>query len=330
MGDLVSFCVSNHNYGRFLSPLIEALLHQTHDNVEIVVVDDGSTDDSREILSQYEDRIIVELQEQAGQAAACNRAFSLSSGDIVVFHDSDDLLHRDAAARLVEAFARRDVAMVLSRLEDVDVDGKPTGGMRPQVGCPLWGGELRQLVLSRCAFFWPETTGQAFRRTFLEDALPIPFMLNPDMHLSHLGAIAAPVIALQDPIGCYRVHGSNKRIAPPVRGPAWLDLKIEERELLYDEIRSFAQRRGVFDDVNAASSWSPHDYIMATLRIARCRLGGHPGRWRHMFAGVRGVVGHPQLRVTGQARHAAWFVGTTILPMPLARRFIAQRFPQAS
>jgi len=307
--------------------LIEALLHQTHDNVEIVVVDDGSTDDSREVLREYEGRIIVAVQDQGGQAAACNRAFSLSSGDIIVFHDSDDLVHLDAAARLVEAFSNRDVSMVLSRLEDVDADGRPTGGMRPQDGCPLWGGELRPLVLSRCAFFWPETTGQAFRRAFLEDALPIPAMLNPDMHLSHLGAIAAPVIALQDPIGCYRVHGSNKRIAPPVRGLAWLDLKIEERELLHEEIRAFARRRGVLDDT-AAAAWSPNDYIMATLRIAKCRLGGDRGRWRQLRAGVRGVVGHPQLRVGGQARHIAWFTGTAILPQRVAGRLIAQRFPQ--
>jgi glycosyltransferase involved in cell wall biosynthesis len=331
MPPLVSFCVSNHNYARYLAEVLDGLLAQTYSNTEIIVVDDGSTDDSREVLERYRDRIIVEYLDTAhGQPEACNRAFVLSHGEIVVFHDSDDALHPDAAARLVDAFAADDGVMVLSRLEDIDQDGRRTGGMRPPDGCPLWGGDLRELVLDHCAFFWTETTGQAFRRSFLEDVLPMPTSLAPDMYLSHLGALATPVIALQEPIGSYRVHGLNITMAPRRRGLPWLDNKIEEREILHQAMRAFGTQRGLFADEDEARRWTPRDYIMASLRLTECRLAAKRGRWRWGLRGIRSIIDHRQFSFAGRANHIAWFVGVTVLPAPLARRLVQARFPFSS
>jgi len=329
VGDLVSFCVSNHNYGRFLRPLIEALLDQTHDNVEIVVVDDGSTDDSREVLREYEGRIIVALQDQAGQAAACNRAFSLSSGDIVVFHDSDDVVRAGYAASLVDAFADPKVMMAMTRLDVVDAQGNPTGDHRPPAACPLVGGDLRSLVLDRCSFFWPETTGQAYRRSFLAAALPIPDKSPPDGYFSYLAAMAGPVSVIDRPVACYRAHDRNKHLAPLAHGVAWLDERIEQREVLYARMRSYGLTIDVFDDAAAAAHWAPRDYIMVSLLAARCRLSRERGRWRYAWSGVRAIAGHPQFRFVGRLRHVVWFASTAILPLPLVRRSIAPRFPQA-
>jgi glycosyltransferase involved in cell wall biosynthesis len=330
MPPLVSFCISNHNYGRYLPAVLDGLLAQSYTNIEIIVVDDGSTDDSREVLDRYRDRITVEHQDPAlGQGEACNRAFALSHGEIVVFHDSDDALNPDAAGRLVDAFATHEGVMALSRLQDIDQDGQLTGGMRPPDGCPLSGGDLRKLVLDHCAFFWTETTGQAFQRSFLEEALPIPTSLAPDIYLAHLGAIAAPVIALQEPIGYYRVHGLNITLAPRRRGLPWLDNKIEERELIHEAMRQFGTKRGLFADEAEAKRWRPYDYIMASLRITECRLAKKPGRWRWGLRGIRSIVGHRQFSLASRAAHVVWFASATALPAPLARRVIEGRFPFA-
>ncbi|MEY2403768.1 MAG: hypothetical protein QOD38_1319 [Acidimicrobiaceae bacterium] len=329
VADLVSFCVSNHNYGRYLRPLLDALLAQTYPNVEIIVIDDGSTDDSREVLADYDGRVVVEFQEQRGQSVACNRAFELSRGDIVVFHDSDDIVYLDAAQRLVEAFEDPAVTMVMTRLDIVDGDGRHTGERRPPDGCPLWSGDLRSLVLERCSFFWPETTGQAYRRSFVESVMPIPDLTPPDGYFSCLSAIGGPIAVLDPAVACYRSHGRNKHLAPRVHGVPWLDERIAMREHLYDAMRTYGGSLGVFEDGQAAQAWVPNDYIMASLRVSRCRLTRQPGRWRFGAAGVRAIVGHPQFRVVGQARHVAWFVGTTVLPRPFARRTIHSRFPQA-
>jgi glycosyltransferase involved in cell wall biosynthesis len=329
VADLVSFCVPNHNYGRFLRPLIDALLAQTYDNVEVIVVDDGSTDDSRHVLAEYEGRIVVELQPQSGQAAACNRAFALSHGDIVVFHDSDDMVYPDAAERLVEAFEDPKVTMVMSRLEIVDAEGRRIGARRPPDGCPLWGGDLRSLVLDRCSFFWPETTGQAYRRSFVDAVMPIPELAPPDGYFSYLAALGGPLVALEQPVACYRSHGANKHISPPVHGSPWLDERIEMRENLYKAMRTYGGALGVFSDAQSAQEWVPRDYIMASLRVAKSRLTRQSGRWRHAVSGARAIAGHPQFRLASQARHMTWFIGAAILPLPLARRSITARFPQA-
>lgn len=326
VGDLVSFCVSNHNYGRYLRPLLEALLHQTHENVEIVVVDDGSTDESRDVLRDYEGRITVAFQDQAGQASACNRAFSMSRGDIVVFHDSDDVVHLDAASRLAEPFADPAVMMAMSRLEVVDANGTPTGEQRPPSACPLYGGDLRSVVLERCSFFWPETTGQAYRRSFLEATMPIPDKSPPDGYFSYLGALAGPVVAIDPPVASYRSHGRNKHLSSPTRGIAWLDERIERREVLYEAIRAYGPSVGAFCDAEAAAQWAPRDYIMAGLLCARTRLAHEPGRLRYARAGIRAIAGHPQFRLAAQLRHEAWFAGMAILPLALVRGSITPRF----
>ncbi len=327
---LVSFCVSNHNYGRYLRPLIDALLTQTHERVEIVVVDDGSTDESREVLADYRDRVVVDFQEQQGQSMACNRAFALSSGDLVVFHDSDDLTYPHAAARLVEAFADPATTVVMNRMDVIDSDGRVLPGeRRPPHGSPLWGGDLRGLVLERCAFNWPETTGQAYRRSFLDAVMPIPEYTPPDGYFSYLGALAGRVVVIEDPIASYRTHGANKHLAPRVHGLPWLDQQIAQREHLFDTIRDYGLALSVFADEETAAAWDPHDYILTGLRAARCSLAGEPGRWRYAAEGVRAIVGHPQFRYRSRTRYVAWFVAIALLPRRLARRVILAHFPQA-
>jgi glycosyltransferase involved in cell wall biosynthesis len=321
--------VSNHNYGPYLAEMLDALLAQTYEHVEVVVVDDGSTDDSRDVLARYGDRILVQHQENRGQAVACNRAFARSSGEIVVFHDSDDIAHPHAAATLVEAFADPEVMLVMSRLEVIDGDGRPTGAWRPPEGTRFEGGDLRSLVLKHCTFVWPETTGQAYRRSLIEAVAPIPELTPPDAYYSHFGALAGPVVALHDPIARYRVHGRNKSLVPGLYGTAWLDEWIQERGTLHEEMRRFGLSVGLFRNGAAAAEWVPRDVIMAGLRAARCRLRGDPGRWRYAWEGLRAIVGHRQFRLRSRARHIAWFGATAVLPRDAARRVIVSRYPHA-
>src|SRR2546423_15707744 len=87
---LVTIIISSYNYGRYLRKAIDSALKQTHAHTEVIVVDDGSTDDSRVVIASYGDQIVPVLKENGGQASALNVGFSASQGDVIIFLDSDD------------------------------------------------------------------------------------------------------------------------------------------------------------------------------------------------------------------------------------------------
>jgi len=91
-GPLVSILIPCYNAERFVADAVNSALNQTHDNIEVVVIDDGSRDSSREVLKSFGDRIIFEAGPNQGACAARNRAFELCSGEYIQYLDSDDKL----------------------------------------------------------------------------------------------------------------------------------------------------------------------------------------------------------------------------------------------
>ncbi len=101
----VDVIVNNYNYARYLRDAIGSALEQTHPHVRVIVVDDGSTDDSREVIASYGSEIVAVFKENGGQASALNAGVERSSGEAVVFLDADDMLAPDIAARIAAAFS---------------------------------------------------------------------------------------------------------------------------------------------------------------------------------------------------------------------------------
>lgn len=99
MSTLVSILIPCYNAAPWLAATLDSALAQTHSGIEIIVVDDGSTDDSLRIAQGYSDpRLKVVRQPNAGQCAAFNHALRLAQGDYVEFLDADDLLHSEKIA----------------------------------------------------------------------------------------------------------------------------------------------------------------------------------------------------------------------------------------
>ncbi len=101
---LVSILINNYNYGSFLSQSIDSALNQTYPQVEVIVVDDGSLDNSRDVIASYGDKIIPVLKTNGGQASALNAGFAKSSGDIICLLDADDIYVPEKVAEMVAAF----------------------------------------------------------------------------------------------------------------------------------------------------------------------------------------------------------------------------------
>src|SRR5260370_40785973 len=87
---LVSIVVNNFNYGRFIGAAIDSALAQSYTRVEIIVVDDGSTDNSRDVISGYGDKVCAVFKQNGGQASAVNAGFRASHGSVGIFLDPDD------------------------------------------------------------------------------------------------------------------------------------------------------------------------------------------------------------------------------------------------
>ena len=159
----VSIIISNYNYGRFLSAAIDSALAQTYQTVEVIVVDDGSTDNSREVIESYGDRITALFQKNGKQAAALNNGLQASKGDIIIFLDADDYLLPYAAERIIAVWTP-DLAKVHYRLDVVDSEQKSLGYSYPQGQDPLASGEVWKTLLAKGVYQRTPMSGNALSR----------------------------------------------------------------------------------------------------------------------------------------------------------------------
>lgn len=102
---LVSIIIATYNHAEYLRDSIDSILNQTYDNIELIVIDDGSTDDTRDILSSYGDRFYWESQANLGQAEALNNGWKKAKGSILGYLSSDDTLHQGAVEASLRAFS---------------------------------------------------------------------------------------------------------------------------------------------------------------------------------------------------------------------------------
>lgn len=104
----ISIIIPCYNAEKWVAEAVDSVLQQTYAPLEIIVVDDGSTDDSLVVLRPFADRIRIDSSPNCGAAAARNRGLSLSTGKYVLFLDADDLIASDTLAALVDALQRAD------------------------------------------------------------------------------------------------------------------------------------------------------------------------------------------------------------------------------
>jgi hypothetical protein len=211
----VDVVVTNHNYARFLPEAIESACGQTHPDVHVVVVDDGSTDDSRQVLDGFADRVEVVLKEQGGQASALNAGLERCRGEVLLVLDADDRLRPQAAERVARAFAADPgLSKVQFPMAIIDSKGRPTGEVKPGGHLRAPTGDQRRAELAfPFDLPWLPGGGTGFRTEAVRRILPIPAADYPrsgaDWYLVHLTALLGEAALLEEVCAEYRVHGGN-------------------------------------------------------------------------------------------------------------------------
>ncbi|WP_309398962.1 glycosyltransferase family 2 protein [Cerasicoccus maritimus] len=207
----LSVVINNYNYGRYLKQCIQSVLDQTQPFDEVIVVDDGSTDDSRELIAEFKDRITPILQPNGGQAAALNAGYNASSGDLVLFLDADDFLELTACAHILSAW-RDNFAKLQYRLKVVDNDSVHIGEL-PMPSLPLPTGNALGTLITDGRYGSMPTSANVYRRTALEHIMPIPaeeFRISADLFINIKIVRHGELGAIEDTLGAYRVHGKNQ------------------------------------------------------------------------------------------------------------------------
>lgn len=204
---LVSIVVPSYNHERYLKAAIDSILAQDYQRIELIVIDDGSTDGSPAILKSYGSRFHWEIQPNQGQVAALNKGWLMSLGDILGYLSADDLLLPGAVSAAVRCLEEhRDAALAYSDFNLID----PDSAVVRRVRAPEF--DYRRMVVEiEC----PPGPGAFFRRAAFEKAgtwnprfkqmLDYEYWLRLGLH--------GRFVRIPEVLAAYRVHPGSQSFA---------------------------------------------------------------------------------------------------------------------
>jgi len=328
LGPLVSIVVPNFNYERYLGAAIDSALGQTYPNVEVIVVDDGSTDGSRAAIESYGGRCRAIFKENGGQTSSCNAGFAAARGDIVLFLDADDLLLPAAVERMVAAL-RPGVAAVQASVMTLDAEGRPMGSILPLLPDDWTPRRIRRTLRRTGNYPYPPTSGNAYARWFLDRVMPMSPERVPrglDAVLNGLAPLHGDVVALREPLVGYRYHDENMGATTELRPEKlhfYVELDLPRNAILLEE----ARRTGF----PLTARTIERGFYFAQYRLVSCKLRPdlHPiagdtlrrATWRLLEAAA--VAPDRPLR---RACVAIWGLAVALAPRAVARHLTSLRF----
>jgi glycosyltransferase involved in cell wall biosynthesis len=231
---LVSVVITTYNYGNLIRRSLASVLNQTlpPEQREIIVVDDGSTDDTAKILEEFGGQIRYIYQENSGQAAAINRVIDSLKGDVVSFLDPDDEWYPNKLEKVLAEFRDSDIAMVQHTL---DVR-KSISGSSFRLQDQLSTGTMKERTLTS-QFRCNPTSALSFRCETLKRFLPAPVELRTgvDWYLCIMVSLVSKIAAIPESLGAYWVHGKNNFTNNPTAA------SFKQQILTIETVRKYAK-----------------------------------------------------------------------------------------
>jgi glycosyltransferase involved in cell wall biosynthesis len=243
---LFTVLIDTYNYGRYIEDAVRSVLAQNFaaELVEILVVDDGSTDDTAERLKQFGTAIRYLRKSNGGQASAFNYGFAKARGEFIALLDADDAWLPDKLKTIYDALQQDPrTGMIYHRLYLWSEDGE----LSKAGHFAAISGQVTENRVALLSYPMMQTSCLAFRRATLQELLPVPEVLRTqaDAYLTALVIFVAPVLAVDEYLAKYRVHGTNLFHAAQAKASAsQLQNRMAMRTALVAEIRRWLAAHG--------------------------------------------------------------------------------------
>jgi len=319
-----SILICNYNYGAYVGAAIESALAQTWPQVEVIIVDDGSTDESREVISRYP-AVTAIFQENQGQCATIRRALEAATGDLVITLDSDDELLPQTCERVAALWVEGIVALQY-RLETFGMVDHP-GETLPRY--PFIEGDVARYFLETGSMIYPPASGNAFDRHFVERVFAVSQNMieaSHDIWMCLSAALLGKVVSTDEVLGRYRIHATN--LSQPGR-------TRKMSNILRDVWYAYNAQQSAFEVARSygVAVEKPTHLIGAYYLNWHFLLRGAPTKWVVPEAPVlrglaTGVWNFWHLRSIGRGKRIVNMVALTVIALsPRAiRRIIAERW----
>jgi glycosyltransferase involved in cell wall biosynthesis len=321
----VSVIIPTYNRARLVAEAIQSVLDQTYQDFEIIVIDDGSTDNTKEVVGSFKDpRIKYFYQENRGVCIARNNGIKVSNGDYIIFLDSDDLLFKNAIAieaKILDSYP--DVALIYSQLYTIDEKERVIGLRKPKNRQPgIWQGtrEIANLLING-NYICP-SQALVRRSSIIDVGLFDPAFSSgsEDFELWVRIAKKYAVSYIAEPVGKYRFYPSGISA-----GRDMDEIEKSHRRIL----------DGIFNDAQLGPLFSPHRsraYFHLHLRFASYAYAERKMKVSRKYL-FKALQIHPHAVIENIFFPWVYLFAKTWIPMPILRvihRIRRHRFSSGS
>jgi glycosyltransferase involved in cell wall biosynthesis len=241
---LVSVLVTSHNYVKYIRECIKGVVRQSYSRLELVIADDGSTDESADViagLASEDSRIRLVVGGNRGMSAALNTAWKVCRGDIICLLDADDTFCPGKLEAVVRAFqSYPQVGYVIHRAFRTDAYGRRRGVLPLFKSPPSGWCADRVLASGGVLADVPPTSNLSFRREIMEKIFPLheDFRGYGELMIQRLAPLLTNILGLKQALATWRYHGDND--GNSLRLEDWrLEREIRLMEKLWERQKDF-------------------------------------------------------------------------------------------
>ena len=324
----LSIIIANYNYRDFVGAAIESALAVDWPDREVIVVDDASTDGSREVIEAYGGEVAAYFRPKSNQLGAHMFGFEHSTGDVIIFLDADDVLEPEVMQEVAKVWRPR-VSKVQYRMNLIDANGTQLGSAIPQFPRTDDPKKLRRSFLRTMAYTTPPGSGNAYARDFTQKAYSIapPTILWSDDVLLTLAPILGDVLTIRVPLARCRIHAANNNA-----------LRSLDAFKLRKQLQQDVEKANLFTTESRQLGLAvPDDPLRYSLNHLQYRLASYlvepsahpfpkdtvPGLAYRLVASA---ATSSQMRLRDRAILIAWTIACVLAPCALRQNLILWRF----